>query len=183
MRRVIPLDTWISPKIEIRKSLLGGKGMFALEDIKEGERIMVWGGEWGKDYVDKAGVHRAKHEEKQIMQWDSDLFSIETPGESLGYFINHSCDPNAWMIDAFTHVARREIKKGEEITTDYALMEADENYVAKWSCRCNSPLCRRKFTGKDWRLPELQERYKGHFSPLINKRIKALRRETGQTEN
>lgn len=174
MRSAIPKETWISPKIEIRKSPLGGKGMFALEDIKEGEKVLVWGGEWGKDYVDKIDANKAKQEGKLIMQWDDDLFSVETPGDSPGYFINHSCDPNAWMIDAFTHVARRDIKKGEEVTNDYAFMEADENFVADWNCKCGSPLCRGKFTGKDWRLPELQKRYRNHFSPLINKRINGL---------
>lgn len=132
---------------------------------------MVWGGIWGKDYVDKIGAEKAKKEGYQIMQWGDNLYSVEIPGDSLGYFINHSCDPNAWMVDAFTHVARRNIKKGEEITTDYALMEADENFIAKWECKCGSHLCRHKFTGKDWKQPELQKRYKGHFSPLINKRI------------
>lgn len=145
--------------------------MFALEPIKEGEKVMTWGGKWGVDYVDKKGAEKAKQEGKLIMQWDDDLYSAETRGDSLGYFINHSCDPNTWMIDAFTHVARRNIQKGEEVTNDYALMEADENFVTKWECRCGSPICRKRITGKDWRLPELQARYKGHFSPLVNKRI------------
>jgi hypothetical protein len=37
--------------------------------------------------------------------------------------------------------------------------------------RCGSPLCRRLITGADWRLPTLQERYCGHFSPFINRRL------------
>lgn len=90
------------------------------------------------------------------------------------YYINHSCDPNIWLQDAATLVARRDIPAGEEITADYILWEADENYIAKWDCQCGSSLCRKKITGKDWRLPELQERYKGHFSPLLNKRIKEV---------
>lgn len=168
----IPRETWINPKIEIRNSKLGGKGMFAIEDIKKGEKVVIWGGKWGKDYVDKQGAQKARAEGKHIMQWDDDLFDVEIPGDSPGYFINHSCDPNIWMTDAFTLVARRNIKRGNEITTDYALMEADEEFVMKWKCRCGLPNCRKTITGKDWRLKKLQEAYKGHFSPLLNKRIR-----------
>ncbi|MCL5006979.1 MAG: SET domain-containing protein-lysine N-methyltransferase [Patescibacteria group bacterium] len=97
---------------------------------------------------------------------------MEEPGVEQGYFINHSCDSNTWMADAFTLIARRDIKRGEEITADYALWE-NENYSSDWQCVCGSPFCRGHITGDDWRLPEVQKRYRGHFSPLINKKIEA----------
>jgi SET domain-containing protein len=175
MRFQIPEETWINPKIKIRESPGKGKGMFAEELISKGEKVMVWGGKWGMDYMNKKEAEKASKAGKLIMQWDDDLFSAETRGDSEGYFINHSCNPNTWMVDAFTHVARRDIKPGEEVNNDYALMEADENFVANWECGCGSKLCRGRFIGRDWRLPELQMRYKGHFSPLINKRIENLR--------
>ena len=171
MKHKIPSDTWISPKIEIMQVPFKGRGMFARERIKAGEKVMVWGGTWGVDYMDREAAEKAEEEGKLIMQWDDDLYSAETPGDSDGYFINHSCDPNTWMTDAFTHAARRDIERGEEVTNDYAMMEADENYISSWKCKCGSPMCRGRVTGKDWRLPELQKRYQGHFSPLINKRI------------
>ena len=141
--------------------------MFTIEKIPAGEPLIVFGGE----YVNTKEAKNAKANGKLVMQWGDDLFSIEDRGDDLGYFINHSCDPNTWMKDAFTITAMRNIKIGEEITTDYAIWEADENYISKWECNCGSTKCRRKVTGKDWRLFELQERYKNHFSPLINKRI------------
>ncbi len=70
------------------------------------------------------------------MQRDEDLFSIEDRGEDDTYFINHSCDGNLWMQDAFTLVARREILPGEEITADYALREENENKISTWKCSC-----------------------------------------------
>lgn len=75
------------------------------------------------------------------------------------------------MEGAFTIVAKRDVEAGEELTIDYALWEADENYISSWECNCGSSRCRKRVTGNDWRLAELQERYKGHFTPLINKRI------------
>jgi hypothetical protein len=105
------------------------------------------------------------------MQWDENLFTSEERGDDETYFINHSCDSNTWMKDAFTLTACREIFCNEEITIDYALFEADENYVSKWKCSCGSNDCRGQVTGKDWQQPNLQKKYHGHFSPLINKRI------------
>ena len=143
--------------------------MFAIERIKNGESIIVFGGE----YVNAEAAKQAKAREKLVMQWDDDLFSVEDRGADPAYFINHSCDPNTWMEDAFTIMAMRDVEVGEELTVDYALWEADENYVSRWECKCGSSMCRKRVTGNDWRLPELQERYKGHFTPLINKRIGA----------
>ncbi len=108
------------------------------------------------------------------MQLDDDLYSIEERGSDDTYFMNHSCDPSVWMSSAVTLVARRDILPGEELTVDYALFEADEGFVAAWECGCRSPRCRSLITGVDWTNPELQERYQGHFSPLINKRIAGL---------
>ena len=106
------------------------------------------------------------------MQWDDNLFSVEDRGEGTGYYVNHSCEPNLYMQGAYAPVAMRDIEKGEELTADYVLWEADQNYISKWDCNCGSTKCRKKVTGKDWQLPEFQERYKDHFSPLINKRVK-----------
>jgi len=145
--------------------------MFAKEHIKAGEVVVVWGGE----YVTKNELETRKLlPNTLIIQLDDDLYSIEQRGDDPTYYMNHSCDPNAWMKDAITFIARRDIKPGEEITADYAMWEGGD-YVSKWTCECGSQLCRKKITGQDWKLPELQERYKDHFSPLINKRIKKLK--------
>ncbi len=162
-------ESWINRKAEILGSGTEGKGLFAKEDIMPGEVIVVWQG----TYTDKQHAEKHKQEDKLVMQWDENLFSIENRGDDNGYFINHSCDCNLWMEDAYTLISRKSIKAGEEITADYALWEADENYVSEWDCKCGSVSCRKRVTGKDWQLKEIQEKYKDHFSPLINKRIKS----------
>jgi len=146
--------------------------MFAIELIKMGETILVWGGE----YTNAQGAREAKARGKLVLQWDEDLYSVEDRGDDIGYFINHSCDPNTWMKDAYTLIAKRDIQNGEEVTADYSLWEADPTSISKWACQCGSSICRKKITGNDWRLKEVQERYKGHFSPLIKKRIRKLRK-------
>lgn len=136
---------WVSPKIEIRETEGRGKGTFALEKISAGEPAVIFGGE----YTDAQGAKEAWAHGKLTMQWDHDLFSVEERGDDMGYFINHSCEPNTWMNDAFTITAKRDIAAGEELTADYAQWEADENHVSPWECACGSRLCRKKITGRD----------------------------------
>lgn len=103
---------------------------------------------------------------------------MAAPLDGRDYYINHSCDPNLWMEDNVTVIARRDIAPGEEVVGDYAVWEAEPEYVLP-DCRCGSPLCRETITGNDWMLPELQERYRGHFLPFINERIQKLNSRGG----
>jgi len=143
--------------------------MFAAAPIKEGDVVFRWGGTFvtGKELssIDRTG--------KIIIPVDDDLWSIEDRSmpEDDTYFINHFCDANVWMADARTFVAKRVIIPGEELTVDYALFETEE-YVATWTCRCGSPFCRWHITGKDYCLPAVYARYAGHFSSLIEKKMK-----------
>lgn len=167
IRKNIGDEDWISPKTRIKRSKIGGSGLYALEPINKNELVAVWGG----TFTDPKGAKKAKKNGKLVMQWDTDLFSVETPGEGSGYFINHSCDPNLWMYGPFALTSMKSIKKGEELTADYAIWEEDVNYISKWACNCGALNCRGKVTGKDWENFNLQKKYKNHFSPLLNKRI------------
>lgn len=173
----VPVESWFSPKIEIRKSLTHGKGTFAKELINKGEIVEIWGEYWrGKRTVeytdDKKKVEDAKKQGKSIMYWDTNLFSIEKPGGDDGYFINHSCDSNLWFKDAFTLTARKDIEAGEEITIDYVLFESNDNLIEIQRCNCGSLKCRHIIRADDWRKVDVQREYKEHFSPLLNKKIK-----------
>jgi SET domain-containing protein len=172
-------ESWIDPRIEIKSSPLHGKGMFAVASIRKGEVVVIWGlpktYKYKEDAEKAAANGRAKGKSIIVGQLDEDLFTVEERGDDPTYFMNHSCDSNVWMKDEVTLIARRDIKPNEELTLDYALTEADEDHEASWKCVCGSPMCRRRYTGKDWRIPELQERYLGHFTPLINKRIAKLK--------
>lgn len=179
--------SWIDPRIEIRSSPIHGKGMFAVAPIEKGEVVVIWG--LPQTYLSKDDAERAaekgRAEGKCVLvgQLDEDLFTVEemvisgtsARGTDITDFMNHSCNPNVWHEDEVTLTARRDIKPNEELTLDYALDEADEDFVKPWECICGSPLCRKRITGKDWRIPELQKRYRGHFTPLINKRIAKLK--------
>jgi uncharacterized protein len=173
MKEVYPSSEWVDPRIEIRSRSLAGRGMFGCSPIRQGEPVMLWGGH----VFTAADVETGRVAPGSTVYIGEGTFLGSPPGaynrerDDRGDFINHSCDPNVWMQDENTLVARRDIPAGEELTLDYALFEGDENDVKPWICHCGSPLCRHRVTGKDWRLAELQQSYKGHFSPFINERI------------
>ena len=160
-------ESWLDSRIAPGPSAVHGQGMFGNANIEAGEVVMIWGGE----FVRRERAAGARARGKLLIQLDDDLFSVEERGDDPTYFTNHSCDPNVWMLDAVTLVARRVIAPGEELTLDYALFESEEDTVLPWGCICGAYVCRKRVTGRDWRRPDLQMRYAGHFSPLINRRI------------
>lgn len=164
-------SSWIDPRLEVRPSPIHGKGMFALSPIKQGELVVIWGGR----LMNEEEVHTSKVRPGSIAAIGEGLYLAGLDNEEdPADFMNHCCDPNVWMQDEVTLVARLDIAAGEEITVDYAMFEADENWVGIWECRCGAELCRHVYTGRDWQRKDLQERYRDHFAPFINKRIQNL---------
>jgi uncharacterized protein len=162
--------TWFNPRLELKPSAIHGKGLFATERIQRDAVVMIWGGTlYTRQDLENIRAGKLKVEEFSYSFIDEDLL-IAAPPDGLDYFVNHSCDPNVWMSNNLSVVARRTILPGEEITGDFAVWEAEPNYVLD-PCRCGSPLCRGRMTGNDWMLPELQERYQDRFLPYISRRI------------
>jgi hypothetical protein len=75
------------------------------------------------------------------------------------------------MGNATQLVAMRDISAGEEITFDYAMSDASD--YDEFTCICATAYCRRSITSLDWKLPDLQRRYNGYFSPYIVRKMKA----------
>jgi len=174
----IPEDDWISSKVEIRKSPLQGRGMFAKEEIEKGEVVVIWGATATNIFTEdeiRAGKAR-KHSSVQIEDGLYLAGEIDDPNVDSD-LINHSCDSNTWMQNAVTLIARRDIKTGEELTVDYALWETDEKWMGDFDCKCSTQVCRKQITGNDWKLHSVQQRYKGHFSPFLNRKIENLSRQ------
>ncbi len=99
------LESWIDTRIEIRPSPIGGKGMFAHEPIKAGEIVIVWGGVVLTEEDVKAGRYR-----KGTLSAIADNLWLGGPPNDDDYaadYTNHSCDPNLWMKDEATLMARR----------------------------------------------------------------------------
>lgn len=165
-----------SPKTEVRRSPIHGKGLFARAPIARGEVVAVKGGSIleGRDWAEL---------EKELgsaeIQIAEDLFIAPvSQGERDGsmLYTNHCCDPNIAIQGQIVFVAMREIVPGEELTHDWATAD-DLDY--EMECNCRSPRCRGTITGKDWMKPELQVRYAGWFCWFLERKIDALRRDGG----
>ncbi|MCL5428817.1 MAG: SET domain-containing protein [Chloroflexi bacterium] len=159
-------NSYAFPKIEIRyDNTIEGRGMFAREKIYKGELIALWGG----DVVDRAGFERLGERQKRQSAQIEEGFYLVSSKPGPGDFINHSCDPNAGLDGQVVIRAMRDIEPGEEVTIDYAMCDGDPR--DDFECLCGSPRCRHIVTGKDWMLPELQQRYAGYFSTYLQHRI------------
>lgn len=172
-----PPQTWKDPRIELRESRIRGEGMFAREPIRRGEVVCRMGGMvmTESEFADFQSTRSLY----SFIQIDENLYLVEDieTTRSLDASMNHSCDSSVWMEDEATLVARRDIEPGEEVTVDYALFTTQSNWMLDTRCRCGSPHCRRIITGDDWMREDVQERYRNHFSPFINRRIGRLMKD------
>lgn len=123
-------------KIKVLPSDIHGKGIFAEEGIKRGERIQYIRGAKMKLVV------RSKKESNSIKHWiGAGKHSwFNTHGTPFRY-INHSCNANAAITGTKTLVALSNIKKGEEINIDYSMTDADP--YMNLICMCGSENCRK----------------------------------------
>jgi uncharacterized protein len=159
--------SWLDPRIVVRPSTIEGRGLFASSAFQLGEVVAIIGGRPFRD-SDLAGLGPMAHSSVAI---DEGLNLVQDVDDPL-QFGNHSCDPNLWMADEVTVVARRPIAAGDELTIDYALQSGYEAW--SMSCNCGASDCRGVVSGADWRRSELQKRYAGHWSPFLERRIAAL---------
>jgi uncharacterized protein len=84
--------------------------------------------------------------------------------------VNHACDPNlGWAGD--TLVSLRDVAADEELLVDYAMSVTDPSWFLR--CHCPSYRCRQMVEGTDWRIPQLQQRYAGHWAPHVQRLIDA----------
>jgi SET domain-containing protein len=166
--------TYLHPKAVVRYIAESDfYGVFAQEPIHQGELLTLALGQLVHisqlpRYLQNPAVHLYQIEEEFFI---GPLDLDTPPGDP--FYVNHSCEPNAVFHGAVALIARRDIVAGEQITIDYAT--CDGSPYDEFECQCGSALCRGRITGEDWRRPELWERYAGHFSPYLQRRIDRLR--------
>lgn len=161
---------YLNPKLEgVEMPEKGGWGVVARQPVPAGELLMVWGGNiCSQAELDALPeIYRIRS-----VQVDEDQYLVSPKSDEPADFINHACDPNAGINGQISVVAMREINPGEEVCFDYAM--TDSSPYDEFECQCGSANCRRRVTGNDWTLPELQARYKGYFSHYLQKRIERL---------
>lgn len=158
---------WVTPKAKATKSAIDKLGVIAIKNISKEESVAVLGGV----IVPKNELEEYHKSMGDVgIQVNDDFFIVPTTRNELeetGVF-NHSCEPNIGLIDSITFVAIKNIKKGEELVLDYAFCES---FCQAFKCGCGSPQCRKIVTPNDWKIPQLQKKYRKYFSPYLKEKF------------
>jgi uncharacterized protein len=129
----------VSKGLEVRESRIYGRGCFAARRFHARKKIAAYAGELvrGRRKV----LARLRGQSVPRVVWIGDDLGIDgaAGGDETAY-INHSCEPNAFMRaapgDKVILFALRDILPGEEITIDYK----DPDHPAV--CVCGASGCR-----------------------------------------
>lgn len=139
-----------SPLVEVRNSPVHGRGVFAVQPIKKGTRIIEYlGDRVSHDAADK------RYEDHDESDNHTFLFIVDKHtvidagvGGNDARFINHQCEGNCESVIENRRVfidATRDIAPGQELGYDYEIgREKDDppNVDEIYACRCGSPKCR-----------------------------------------
>lgn len=166
--------SYVSEKLEARTSPTGC-GMFAIQDVKQHETLLVWTGRVVDATTALAVMDTSdKH---YILQVGDGFYQIPLSSDrEPADWTNHSCEPNAGFgkNSPICLSAMRDIAAGEQICFDYGLCETDPRLWEPMECMCGTKSCRGMITANDWKLPALHERYRGYWSPHVQRLIDGL---------
>jgi len=139
-----------SPLVEVRRSGIEGRGVFARRRIAKGRRIIEYTGKHITDaegdaiYDDDAEVLKRTY---LFMVGRNELIDAAQGGNEAR-FINHSCDPNCEAVQDGTRIyieAIRNIQPGVELTYDYQLIRDGRpraDWKVRYACHCGTAKCR-----------------------------------------
>ncbi|HZE70754.1 MAG TPA: SET domain-containing protein [Pyrinomonadaceae bacterium] len=119
-------------KVFVIRRSKSGLGMFAVQSIPKGTRIIEYTGpRISNEEVDK---RRGKYFFGVNKRWTID----GSPRTNIARYINHSCIPNAEAIISGQRIwiwSKRNIRSGEEITYHYG-DEYFDDIIKELGCRC-----------------------------------------------
>jgi hypothetical protein len=137
-------------RIQVRRSGVHGKGVFALQDRAEGETLIEYVGEvisW-EEAQDRHPHDPNDPNHTFYFHVHEDRVIDALHGGNSSRWINHSCDANCEADESNDRIfikAIRNIHAGEELNYDYGLI-IDEPYTkklkAEYPCWCGSANCR-----------------------------------------
>ena len=138
-------------RIQVRRSGVHGRGVYAVAHIEAGDTIIEYTGE--RISWDEA-LRRHPHDPQQpnhtfYFHIDGGQVIDALYGGNSSRWINHSCEPNCEAdetADGRVFIkALRDLLPGEELFYDYGLV-IDERYTPKlkkeFACYCGSASCR-----------------------------------------
>lgn len=142
-------------RLQVRRSGVHGKGVYAQVPLRAGETVLEYRGEvisWDEALRRHPRDPADPHHTFYFHLDDARVIDGGVRGNAARW-INHSCDPNCETEDDGGRIfikALRDIAPGEELFFDYRLV-IDERYTAKlkkaYACRCGAPNCRGTMLG------------------------------------
>lgn len=137
-------------RIQVRRSGVHGKGVFAVAPIRCGERVIEYTGElitW------KQALRRHPHDPSDpnhtfFFHIDDKHVIDAKVGGNVSRWINHACETNCEADEQDGRVfikARRDLQPGEELFYDYGLVidgRLTPSLKKQYPCRCGSDHCR-----------------------------------------
>ena len=128
----------LAPGLAINESTIEGRGCFSSVQFKRGRKIAEYRGE----KISDAEANRRANRRKLRICAINNRWSLDgSRGGNGTHYINHSCEPNAYMKILYGHIlfiALRDIMPGEEITIDYeSTLHSDDK-----RCICRAKNCR-----------------------------------------
>jgi SET domain-containing protein len=123
----------------VGRSTIQGRGLFALADLPARRKL---GELCGELITQREARRRARGVRcvRMVEFEDGTALDASRLGGPFGY-VNHSCEPNAYMRRYRGHVefySLRRIEAGEELTCDYG----ETHHNGTLACRCRSARCR-----------------------------------------
>jgi uncharacterized protein len=135
--------------VEVGSSALA-RGVFATRSFRPGQVILGFSGPvLNHDEVLALGGDRV-----YALQIGANEYLDTMPP---GRYANHSCDPNAGIVNDRMLIALRSVEVGEEIQFDYSTTMSRDHWTME--CRCGRPTCRRVILDFHHLPPITQNRY------------------------
>jgi D-alanine-D-alanine ligase-like ATP-grasp enzyme len=153
---------------EVRSRPQGDYGLFATRDLAPGELIVSLE-ERAHHLVSLARVRERWAEPHRSWfahyAWplSDDVWVMWSEDPEAWRPLNHSCEPSAWL-SGLDVVARLPLRRGDEITLDYATY--CNELLPTFECRCGSSVCRGMVRGSDYLQPFIA-RYGEHISAYV----------------
>ncbi len=138
-------------RIEVRRSGVHGKGVYAKVSMRKGARIVEY---TGRHLPWKVAMDLPPRDPKDpchtfLFSLDNgDVIDAGVDGNDARW-INHSCDPNCETFeekgDRVFVYAKRSLQRGEELFYDYKIVPAErrtKKLEREYACHCGSANCR-----------------------------------------
>lgn len=128
----------IHPATTVRSAGSMGVGVFATEDLPKGTLL------WVLDRFDRVLDPSEVATWPPALRAEAQHYGYINPYGSLvvcwdhGRLVNHSCDPTSIGIGNAFEIARRDVRRGDELTCDYGILNLSEAL----QCACGLPACR-----------------------------------------